>query len=229
MRDADDVDRADLADLLLGQGVGDVAEVDDVDAVELDHEGDVPAALRPALVVAEGPHAGDEDVLDLVLARAVEDERLLQARRQVGRAVAGRPSLRPRQRGVVGVAERDDVAGDPASGRPDDCLVGIGDDDGVPPLEPHAGASVPRAVPCRDSATRRLHGEFAPRRAGLRRPGAPRRSFGPEKEDRRRLPIGASGRREGGRICGCRRDRLRPAGPRRRLGGAGSGTKRAGG
>ena len=51
-------------------------EVDDVDAVDLDHEGHVAPALGAPLVVAEGADAVDEDVLHLVLARAVEDERL---------------------------------------------------------------------------------------------------------------------------------------------------------
>ena len=92
-RHAGDVDRADLAELLLGEEVGDVAQVDDVDAVELDDEGDVPSALGAALVVAEGADPVEQDVLDLVLARAVEDERLLQAGREVCRAVARRSAL----------------------------------------------------------------------------------------------------------------------------------------
>ena len=41
-----DVDRADVAELLLGQQVADVAEVDGVEAVELDDERDLLAAAR---------------------------------------------------------------------------------------------------------------------------------------------------------------------------------------
>ena len=74
-RHAGDIDRADVADLLLRQQVADLAEVDGVDPVDLDHERDALAVLRPARIVAVRPHAGDEDLLDLVLARAVEDER----------------------------------------------------------------------------------------------------------------------------------------------------------
>ena len=41
-------------------------------------------------VVAVGPDAGDQDLLDLVLARAVEDERVVEARRQERPTVARR-------------------------------------------------------------------------------------------------------------------------------------------
>ena len=44
-RHAGDVDRPDVAELLLGQQVADVAEVDRVDAVELDDERDLLAAV----------------------------------------------------------------------------------------------------------------------------------------------------------------------------------------
>ena len=53
---------------------------------------------RPARVVAVGPDAGDQDLLDLVLAGAVEDERVVEARRQERRAVARRLPLALRQR-----------------------------------------------------------------------------------------------------------------------------------
>ncbi len=87
-RHAGDVDRADVAELLLGQQVADVPEMDRVDAVDLDHERDALAVLRPTGVVAVGADAGDEHLLDLVLAGAVEDERLVEARRHERRPVA---------------------------------------------------------------------------------------------------------------------------------------------
>ena len=74
-RNAGDVHRADVAELLLRQEVADVPEVDRVDAVDLDDEGDLLARFGPTGVVAVGPHAGDEDLLDLVLARPIEHER----------------------------------------------------------------------------------------------------------------------------------------------------------
>ena len=58
-RDARDVDRADVAELLLGQQVADIAEVDGVDAIDLDHERDLLAGLGAAGVVAVRPDAGD--------------------------------------------------------------------------------------------------------------------------------------------------------------------------
>ena len=73
-------------------------EVDRVQAVELDDERDLLAGLGALRVVAVGPDAGQEDVLDLVLARAVEDERVVKARRQQRVTVARRLALGPRQR-----------------------------------------------------------------------------------------------------------------------------------
>ena len=105
-RDAGDVDGADVAELLLGQEVADVAEVDRVDAVELDDEGDLAAALGAARVVAIGPDAGQQDVADLVLAGSVEDEGVVEARRQQRLAVARPAALGLGQRPVVGVADR---------------------------------------------------------------------------------------------------------------------------
>ena len=87
-RDAGDLDPADVGELLLGQLVADVAEVDRVDAVELDDERDLAAALRALRVVAVRPHAREQDVVDLVLAGAVEHERRLEAGRDRGPAVA---------------------------------------------------------------------------------------------------------------------------------------------
>ena len=89
---ARDVDRADVAELLLGQEVADVAEMDRVQAVELDDERGAPARALALGVVAVGPHAGQQDVLDLVLAGPVEDERRFEAasaRRSRRRACAG--------------------------------------------------------------------------------------------------------------------------------------------
>ena len=144
-RHAGDVDRADVAELLLGQEMADVAEVDGVDAVDLDHERHALAALGAADVVAIGPDAGDQHLLDLVLAGAVEDERVVQAGREERRAVARQPALRLALASgrVIGMAEGDDVAGDAAAGRSDDGLIGVGDDDGVLATQPDAGPAVP--------------------------------------------------------------------------------------
>ena len=130
-------------ELLLGQQVADVAEVDRVHARRARRERDLLAALRAPRVVTVGPHAGEEDFLDLVLARAVEDERVIQAGWQERLAVARALALRPRQRRVVGVAEGDDVAGDAASGRPDDRLIRIRHDDRVLAAKAHARPPVP--------------------------------------------------------------------------------------
>ena len=94
-RNAGDVHRADVPELLLRQEVADVAEVDGVDAIDLDDEGDLLARFGPAGVVAIGPDAGDEDLLDLVLAGAVEHERAVQARRQERAPVARMLALAP--------------------------------------------------------------------------------------------------------------------------------------
>ena len=189
-RHADDVDGPDVAELLLGQEVADVAEVDRVQAVELDDERDLLARLGALGVVAIGPHAGDEDLLDLVLAGTVEDERVVEARRQVGVAVARELALRPGELVVVGVAERDDVAGDAAPGRADDRLVGIGHDDRVATAKADAGASVPGEFHGRDSDTAACTGAHV--RAGHSR----------TRKDRRRLP-NRRPRSEGGRKEPC--------------------------
>ena len=100
-RHAGDVDRADVAELLLGQEVADVAEVDGVQAVELDDERR-PTALLALGVVAVRPHAGQEDVLDLVLAGGVEGEGVLEAARQDVLPSRVRRPLAFAQRRVVG-------------------------------------------------------------------------------------------------------------------------------
>ena len=59
--------------------VADLAEVDRVDSVDLDDERDALAVLGALGVVAVRANAGDEDLLDLVLAGAVEDECRVEA------------------------------------------------------------------------------------------------------------------------------------------------------
>ena len=117
-RDAGDIHRADVAELLLGQEVTDVAEVDRVDAIDFDDEGDLLARFGPAGVVAIGPDARDQDLLDLVLAR---DRRgRTRSSRLDGRSVCPSRECLPLARGsgaIVGVAEGDDVTGDPAARR----------------------------------------------------------------------------------------------------------------
>ena len=75
------------------------------------------------------------------------------------------------------MAEGDDVAGDAAAGRPDDRLVGIGDDDRVPPAQPDARPPIPGDFHRRDSHTAAC---------ACRSPR--RRTESPANEDRRRLP-----------------------------------------
>ena len=106
-------------------------------------EGDALAALRAARIVAVGADAGDEHVLDLVFAGPVQHEGAVEARRQQRPPVARWRALGSGQRLVVRVAEGDDVAGDPAPGRPDDRLVRVVDDDRVLAAQPDTGPAVP--------------------------------------------------------------------------------------
>ena len=146
-RDAGDVDRADVAELLLGQQVADVAEMDRVDAVDLDHERDLLAGLGAARVVAVGPDPGHQDFLDLVLARPVEHERVIEARRQqrlpVARGLERRLALALRQRSIVGMAEGHDVAADPAPRRSHHRLEWIDHHDRILPPQPYARPPIP--------------------------------------------------------------------------------------
>ena len=87
-RDAGDVHGADVAQLLLGEQVTDLAEVDRVNPIELDDERGLLARLGAPRVVTIGPNSRDEDLLDLVLARPVEDERVVETRREKRQAVA---------------------------------------------------------------------------------------------------------------------------------------------
>ena len=146
---------ADVGQLLLGQEVADLAEVDRVEPVELDEEGGLLAALRALGVVAVRPDAGQQDVADLVLAGPVEDERVVERAREDGLAVARALALGLWQRPVVGMGVRDDLAGDPASGRPDDRLIRVRDDDGIAPAEPDARPAVPAEFHAPDSDTAR--------------------------------------------------------------------------
>ena len=164
-RDAGDVDRPDVAELLLGQQVADVAEVDRVHAVDLDDERDLLAGLGAAGVVAIGPDAGDQDLLDLVLTGTVEHERVIEAGREERAPVARLLALRSGERSIIGVAEGDDVAGDPAAGRPDDRLEWICHDDGVLAPEPDARPPIPREFHRPESDTTRCTGGYRARRA----------------------------------------------------------------
>ena len=144
-------------------------------------------ALRALRVVAVGPHAGQQDVLDLVLAGPVERERRLEARRQHRLAVArARPLLR--QRRVVGVAVRRDVGGDAAPRRPDDRLDRRPRRPRRPPRSrthvcPYQVISMPRF--CTPHLPRDHRGDRSAERPGIEKTGGA-------------CPIGAPGRREGG-------------------------------
>ena len=138
--------------------------MDRVEAVELDEERGLLAALGALGVVAVRPDAGEQDVADLVLAGPVEDERVVERARQHRLAVARALALRLRQRSIVGVRVGDDLAGDAAPGRPDDRLVGIRDDDGVSTAKPDAGPAVPAQFHAVDSDTRRCTRDHRRRR-----------------------------------------------------------------
>ena len=75
------VDRADLLELLLGEQVAEVAQVDHVQSVEEYDESGVQAALRASRLVACGADARHKDIVDLVLARALQAKRRLEAGR----------------------------------------------------------------------------------------------------------------------------------------------------
>ena len=113
--------------------------------------------------------------------------------RLVGRTVSRRGSGGPwpsRERCVVGVAVGRDVAGDPASRRPDDRLIRVGDDDRIAASQADAGLAVPGDLHRPDSGTCRPPGDCVKRpsdsrrrrRASLeakKRPGAPAQSAPP--------------------------------------------------
>ena len=102
-RHAGDVDPPDVGELLLGQLVADVAEVDRVDAVELDDERDLLAALaRPSRRRGTSGRPVSRTSLDLVLAGTVEHERVLEAGGMARPAVARQLALRLGQRASSG-------------------------------------------------------------------------------------------------------------------------------
>src|SRR3954467_8330811 len=91
----------------------------------------------------------------------------------------------------------DDLAGDPATGRPDDRLIGIGDDDGVLAAEAYARPPVPGqfhgSILAQADAPRRTAACTRRRRDPLRWKPRPR-----ERMSGGACPIGAPARREGG-------------------------------
>ena len=96
-------------------------------------------------------------------------------------AVARRLALGARQRRVVGVAERDDVAGDPRPVGPTTDWIGVGDDDRVLAAQADAGPPVPGEFHRLDSDTARLHDGSPARRCApeMERPEAPAQSAPP--------------------------------------------------
>src|SRR5258708_910519 len=131
----------------------DLAEMDRVQAVDLDDEGGLLAGLDAMSVIAIGPDASHQDLLDLVLARPVQHECALQAGGQERAAIPRMLAFGAGQRGVVRVAEGDDVATDPASRRPHDRLVRIGHHDRVLTPNPDARSAVPGELHPPDSDT----------------------------------------------------------------------------
>ena len=140
---ADDIDVADLADGVLVEQVPDLAEVGGIDAVQLAHEGRAHAARSALLVVAERAHARDHHVVDLVLARGIEDEGLLEAGRQ-GHAQLSRGDLgldlaaTASDDRLVGSSVRDDVRGQATSCGPGDGPERVCGDDPLTSLESNA-------------------------------------------------------------------------------------------
>jgi hypothetical protein len=106
-----------------------VAEVADVDAVDLDREDHVLAARRPGLAVVVGANAGHKQVAELVLARP-------------GQGQPGADRARVAVVGVV-VADRQQLDVVLAGHEARRGWTRIGDDGGVLALEPEAGTPVP--------------------------------------------------------------------------------------
>ena len=171
--------------------------VDRVKAVDLDQEGGLQ--FSAASVVPVGPHAGTADLLDLVLAGAVQDERVFEAQRKEGLAITGRPALGARQRVVVEVTERDHIAADPTAGRADNRLIRIRHHDRVFSANPDARPSRTTSVAHQlNSDTAASSAAAAPRPRSLESRAAVRRRHSPKKR-RPEAPaqIGASGWRGG--------------------------------
>jgi hypothetical protein len=144
---------ADVGELVLGEEVADVAEMNDVDAVQFHGEGHVAAAFFAAVIVAEGSDAGDQDILDFILARTVETEGLFQAAGDNRAAVPRRPTPGLGQRRIVGMAVGHDVAGDPATRRANHRLIGVGHNDRVFAAHADARPPVPGEFHSGDSCT----------------------------------------------------------------------------
>ena len=189
---AQDINLTEVAHLRLCQQVADVAQMRNVNTVELVHEADVRSAVRSFLFVAEGLHAGDQDLMDLELARRVKQEGRLEARRHALAVLAGalllgrgtgRIAVRAQSQRLlsVGVAVGHDVRGQAASGRADDAREGVRRNDALATAQPEAGLA---------------------KRNNLHRwivaAGSYRRVARGQKETRGACPIGAP-RSEGGR------------------------------
>ena len=121
----------------------DVAEMDDVHAVQFHDERDVTTAFQAFVLVAERTHSCDQDVLDLVFAGPVEDEGILQAAWQQRAAVARKPTLGPRVRRVVRMAVGDDLAGDTPTCWADDRLIGVPNHNRIFAAHADAGPPIP--------------------------------------------------------------------------------------
>src|SRR6266403_1025196 len=98
--------------------------------VHLDHEGRLLAGVAATSIIAVGPDAGDEYLLDFVFAGPIENKGAVEAGRQQRLPVPRELALGARQWAVVRMTVGDDVAADPATRRPDDRLVRIRYDDG---------------------------------------------------------------------------------------------------
>ena len=159
--------------------------------VELGDERDLPAALRALRVVAVGPHARQQDVVDLVLARA-------RRARTRARGWSGWPSRRRATASPPSSASGAssgwlNVTTSPVMPRPvGPTIGGIGvvDDDGVLAAQADAGPSVPGELHAADSRTGRL-----PRDHRWPRCPGPVESKGPEAPAQSAPPV--RGREDG--------------------------------
>ena len=189
--DAGDLDVADVAQHLLGQHVSNIAEVDGVESVHLEHERGVAAPFRALGLVAEGADPRDQHLVDLVLARRIDGERALEAGgaddAQHGRAECPRrPVVAGSHTRPVRVTVGADVSGQATSGRSGDRSIGVRHDHALTTLEADAGISEPGD----------LHGPDGATCSGTAGDGA--RAEHPGHGTRGACPIGAP-RSEGGR------------------------------
>ncbi len=140
---ADDIHVAHLTDGVLVQLVPHIAEVGGVDTVKLVDEGRAHPARCALLVVAERADAGHHDVVDLVLTRRIEHERLLQARRQRDAQLPGSDrrlglAAPARLDRLIGIAIRDDVGSETATRGTSDGPEWVCGDDPFTSLETNA-------------------------------------------------------------------------------------------